>query len=60
MTNYGMENSVKMKVLTCCTTKSPPWFIVKLPNPTSDNTEVHICGNESTNNEDTPIELYVQ
>ena len=42
---------------TCCTTKSPPWFSVELPNPTNDDIEVRICGNESTDNEDTPIEM---
>ena len=49
---------------TCCTdTKSPPWFSVRLPNPTTESIEVRICGNEATSNEDTPIELlelYVQ
>ena len=48
---------------TCCTTKSPPWFSVELPNPTSDDIEVRICGDEETSNEDTPIELlelYIQ
>ena len=42
---------------TCCITKSPPWFSVDLTNPTSDDIEVRICGNESTANEDTPVEL---
>ena len=52
--------------LTCCTGKSnhsPPWFSVELPTPTSDNIEVRICADESTDNEDTPVELveiYVQ
>ena len=48
---------------TCCTTKSPPWFSVELPNPTNDDIEVRICGDEGTDNEDTPIELleiYIQ
>jgi hypothetical protein len=27
---------------TCCTTKSPPWFSVELPNPTNDSIEVRI------------------
>ena len=49
---------------TCCTdSKSPPWFSVRLPNPTTESIEVRICGNEATSNEDTPIELleiYVQ
>jgi hypothetical protein len=49
---------------TCCNgTNSPPWFTVQLPAPTIDAIEVSICGDESTNNEDSPIELleiYVQ
>ena len=48
---------------TCCTDKSPPWFSVNLPSPTTDDVEVRICGDESTSNEDTPValmELYVQ
>ena len=48
---------------TCCNgTNSPPWFSVQLPAPTNEKIEVHICANESTDNEDTPIkllELYV-
>ena len=40
----------------CCSNgKSPPWFSVTLPNPTSDDIEVRICGDESTGNEDTPF-----
>ena len=42
---------------TCCTTKFPPWFSVELPNPTNNDIEVRICGDEGTDNEDTPIEL---
>ena len=48
---------------TCCTTQSPPWFSVELPNPTSDDIEVRICGNDSTDIADTPVEqldIYVQ
>ena len=49
---------------TCCTdSKSPPWFSVRLPNPTTESIEVRICGDETTYNENTPIELveiYVQ
>ena len=48
----------------CCNNgKSPPWFSVILPHPTVDDIEVRICGDESTNNEDTPIqllEIYIQ
>ena len=49
---------------TCCDAASPlPWFVRELPSPTSDDIEVRICGDESTDNEDTPVELveiYVQ
>lgn len=48
---------------TCCTDKSPPWFTVDLSNPTTDDVEVRICGDEGTDNEDTPIalmEIFVQ
>ena len=49
---------------TCCTgSKSPSWFSVRLPNPTTESIEVRICGDQETDDEDTPIELleiYVQ
>ena len=49
---------------TCCTgTKSPPWFSVQLPTPTTDIIEVSICCDQGTMDEDTPVELieiYVQ
>ena len=48
----------------CCSNgKSPPWFSVQLPDPTSDDIEVRICGNQDTHDEDNPIsllELYIQ
>ena len=47
----------------CCSNgKSPPWFSVELPNPTTDDIEVRICCPESTV-DDTPVqvlELYIQ
>ena len=50
---------------TCCSEgKSPPWFIVELPAPTSDHIEAHICASEhSDSNEDVFInvfEIYIQ
>ena len=49
---------------TCCSgTKTPPWFSVHLSDSTTDSIEVRICGDEGTDNENTPIELleiYVQ
>ena len=48
----------------CCSNgKSPPWFMVNLTNPTMDDIEVRICGDEGTDNEDTPtqlLEIYIQ
>ena len=41
--------------------KSPPWFSVTLPVPTSDDIEVRICGH--ADGEDAPInllEIYLQ
>lgn len=51
---------------TCCTGNNScyiPWFSVRLPQFTTSKIEVRICGDESTSNENTPIELleiYVQ
>ena len=45
---------------TCCTpsgNKSLPWFSVELPTPTTDIIEVSICCDQSTTDEDTPVEL---
>ena len=47
----------------CCTFHNPPWFCKDLPQPTSDDIELRICGNQALSNEDTPIELvdiYIQ
>ena len=47
----------------CCTWNNPPWFCRQLSESTTDNIEVRICGDYSTENEDTPIqllEIYVQ
>ena len=39
----------------CCSNgKSPPWFSVELPNPTTDDIEVRICGAQP---DDSPIQL---
>ena len=43
---------------SCCTgIDTPLWFKVELSNITTDNIEIRICGNETTSNEDTPVEL---
>ncbi len=42
---------------TCCEFNNPPWFCKQLPQPTTDDIELRICGNEDISNEDTAIEL---
>ena len=47
---------------TCCEFKNPPWFCRQLPQLTTDDIELRLCGNEKTSNEDTPIkqvEVYI-
>ena len=48
---------------TCCDPPNLPWFCKELPEPTTDNLEFRICGNQDINDEDTPVdlvELYIQ
>ena len=48
---------------TGCPFNSPPWFSTRLPMPTTDDIEVRICGDQSTGDEDSPIqllEIYIQ
>lgn len=48
---------------TGCPFNSPPWFSTRLPKPTMDDIEVRICGDQSTGDEDTPLqflEIYIQ
>ena len=50
-------------ISTCCSFNSPPWFCKQLPQPTTDNIELRLCGEEHITNDDTPlevIELYIQ
>ena len=43
---------------TCeCTLNNPPWFCKQLPQVTTDDIEVRICGDSGHTNEDTPVEL---
>ena len=42
----------------CCSNgKSPPWFSVELPNPTTDDIEVRICVPQSRSIDDVMIQL---
>ena len=48
---------------TCCDSPNLPWFCKELPEPTTDDLEVRICGDEDRDTEDTPIDLvqlYIQ
>ena len=48
---------------TCCSFNNPPWFYKQLSQPTSDNIEMRVCRDESSMNEDIPVEkidIYVQ
>ena len=43
---------------TCCSFNNPPWFCKNLPQPTTDDIELRLCGGESsTEDEDTPLEI---
>ena len=44
---------------TCCTHNNPPWFCKQLPQATTDDIEIRLCGTyyESVTQADTPIEL---
>ena len=47
---------------TCCSFNNPPWFCKQLPQPTTDDIELRLCGDESLSNEDIGmeiVELYV-
>ena len=48
---------------TCCDPPNLPWFCKELPQPTTDDIEFRLCGNNDRSNEDTPIDLvqlYIQ
>ena len=42
---------------TCCGFNNPPWFCKQLPQPTTDDIELRICGDDDISNKDTPIEI---
>ena len=48
---------------TCCDLSNFPWFCKELPQSTTDELEVRICGNSRLSDEDIPInlvQLYIQ
>ena len=63
---YFMNTPFRMRLLaapgssntTCCAPHSgSTWFHVNLTNATADSSEIRICGDDDTTNEDTPLEL---
>ena len=47
----------------CCTNHKMPWFIKTLNETTTEDIELRLCGSQSSNNEDTPVdvsEVYIQ
>ena len=42
---------------TCCSFNNPPWFCKQLLQPTTDDIELRLCGDESIGNEDIPLEI---
>ena len=42
---------------TCCSFNNPPWFCKRLPQPTTDDVELRLCGDESLSNEDIGMEI---
>ena len=41
----------------CCTLNNPPWFCTTLPQPTTEDIEARICGNQPPNNEESIVSL---
>ena len=42
---------------TCCQLNNPPWFCTTLPQPTTDDIELRICGDNPTHDEDVFLQL---
>ena len=49
---------------SCCSFNNPPWFCKQLPQPTTDDIQLRLCGDEEAFvNEDSPIqqiEIYIK
>ena len=45
---------------TCCSFNSPPWFCKQLPQPTTDDLELRVCGDSYSSTPFDQIELYIQ
>ena len=42
---------------TCCSFNNPPWFCKQVPQPTTEDIELRLCGNQGIADEDTPLEI---
>ena len=42
---------------TCCSFNNPPWFCKRLPQPTTDDIELRLCGDEPAYFDDSPLEI---
>ena len=42
----------------CCDAGGLPWFYKQLQERTTDSIEMRICANESSDNEDSPVDYY--
>lgn len=42
---------------TCCSFNNPPWLCRELPQSTTEDTELRLCSDQDTSDEDSPIEL---
>ena len=60
--SFGMGKAVVL-LAPAVGSNNPPWFCTSLPDSTTDDLEVRICGDKTTAHEDTLItrlELYVK
>ena len=60
MIHFGMVRVVELPPAVSWATHQrwlPPWFCKQLPQTTTDDIEVRICGDQGIANEDTPVEL---
>jgi len=55
--NVGDNGSNCASDANCCAPQSGPWFNTTLTAPATEDIEIRICADESTSNEDTPLEV---
>ena len=45
---------------TCCSSNRPPWFCKQLPQPTTDDLELRVCGERIGKTPFDQVEIYIQ